>query len=505
MEKHDRWLAAMSIVIVLAYAWLTAWSLEPRWQPPSSVASGVIWLENGRTYSSAEIARRDLGLVTRVQEELQEADTALSLMGPFRVPPSVVIHLQGGFRYVVDGERIDLSDRIAAAPGQLTKALLKAWWYQRPAAAWAASSLLRFEVITDVLTAIARNEAVIGSPASGGAEPFPELGPWLDFASSYDSSRDHSWNALELRNFSGRAPRMNPLAFRPLLAAMLWSAFAKTSPLERLALARSWVRSLNENKSSFERAPALPPESLAEWRDWLRGEVQWLAGAVLPVEDGLRAADLLPKAPLAVGSAVFAPDASGEFAAREAVNDPVHDTWALKSGAGETWLLTREKSSERQAWLKISDADWRALRPASFLWAGCRAPSVGEILAASGGAEKLIFVSLCERSALSAAVRDFARGGLRELARGGPEIEFMQLRRSALELALRQGQLRAERRLSEFLRSPRQADIFGIDRAQWSSEMKAFRVIGAIEAFEWIRGKELARSRPSDPGSSSRL
>lgn len=481
---RERWLVALCVLTVAAYAWLLSRALEPQWTAPAAVTSGVAWTEGKEVFSSQEIARRNPEIVWRVHDELKSAEAVLTLVGGFRQPPALIVSLEESDRYSIDGSRIEIASSIAAQPGQVAKAMVKAWFYQGGVPA-VTSSLLRLEVVSDLLSAIARNEPVMGNPWTGGLDRLALEDHWLDFAASYESAHDRAWSTAELRSLKGDSPRLSPLAFRPLLGSLLWRSYEEIPPLRRFAFIRSWVSELRRSPSQRASPPA---ESLEEWRDWLRSEFLALAAGVGSVATLAERAGLATDAALEInGAAVItdAPLARSILAATE-----IRETSAIFQGEDDIWILSRGRMTSRRGWVKIGRESWNQLRPKRVLWATCRSPSIGEMLRLSREAQTLVYASVCDPGDREEAVRGYLRGGLREMARAGSGIEFLQMRRSAVELALRLGRLRPQDRLGDFLKleSGAGGSVFGFENARWDDDLQAHRIVGAIEAFEWVRG-----------------
>jgi hypothetical protein len=504
LRKTERWVLAITIVVVIAYAWLIARGLEPDLKPPSSVVSEVVWLTKGHVTEATLNEIRHSEPAKILGREIYWMQSALDLIGPFRESPLLAIHLDSNDHYRVSDGKVELGLNLAKVQGQVLKALLKSWLYQR-ASTRVTSSLLRMEVVSDFLSALIRGQPWLENAFAGAVDEVPPTGNWLTFVSSYDSVRKgrfaNAWISAELQRYSGHSSAMNILGFRPLLLAMMWELYRATPPLRRYDLVREWISTLTLNTPPVPVQLILPGD-LGEWRKFLRGEFDTLMPAVSFARgiDGysetratiLRKAGLAETGPLMVPIWLFRDKANVLV---ERVAESNTGVAVLEIGDKNLWLLSFEKSSGRQGWIKLSSRDRAQLHTQQFVWEGCHRVKISDLLGASASAEQILFVGGCGESGedlygTETGWRALLSGGLREFARTRSEVPFVMLKRSAVEVALRQGRISPDDGVENFLGS-KLDPIFGLDTAQWSLDLHAYRVLGPIEAVQWIRSSAL--------------
>ncbi len=500
LRKAERWVLAITIVVVIAYAWLIARGLEPKLIPPVEVVEQVVWLKEGKVVEGTLTEVRHSAPARILRRELFWMQRALDLIGPFREAPTLAIHLDDNDFYRITDERIELGLNIATTEGQVFKTLLKAWLYQH-ASTRVIGSLLRVEVVSDFLSAVVRGQPRFSNPFSGRVDEIPRVDSWPSFASSYDSARKgkfaNAWISAELQRYSGHSTAMNLLGFRPLLLAMLWELYQQTPPLARYQLVRQWIDTLTLNLPGEPLQLALP-EELSEWRQWLKGEFDALMPAGGPLERFDRLSErrtvvmnksgLLGNSLLSVPLWLFRDKGNVSVERLAEVNT---GQVVIELGDGTLWLLSFERSSGKRGWVQLSARDRSQIRPEQFVWETCLPVNVGELLHQSADAEHLLFIGACdELYRTEIGWNAFLAGGLRAFARERPEVPFVQLKRSALEVALRQGKLSLGDRVGRIL-GLKLDPVFGLESAEWSRDLHAYRVLGAIEAIEWIRGSPL--------------
>jgi hypothetical protein len=508
--KSDAWLVRLerimrrrfflflTVAALLLNAWFFAELCEPSLQPPSQVAVGFGWLKDGRLFEGRHPPFYRAWSAANLRSEVAALVSGLQLVGPFSRPPLLVLDLGDSGSKIADDQALIFSEDGLTQSGQLTKAFMRRWVQQR----WShddqgiANSLLRREVLSDALTAILRNDKQV-VPGANLAEP-DELKSWSDWIFSHRDFCRSPWMSLEIHvACSGELSEgMSALGFRPLLASMIWSLYSSTSPLERAQFVRNWLKALDQNATSVSITPF--PDHLEDVSAWLGTEFRSLYPLHhMPETMKDRALALLARLGLSSpGLRVpFAFHLEGSLQASEElvksarIPRPLQDrTLAVSLGQNDLWLVRLSSQSGVLQRIQLRESDRNSLKPDLAVFRTCESKTVARIMSIARNAQRVLYVEACRGDYLQ-EWSQIMSGGVASFARERRDTAFALMRPSSVALALRMGQLRGHRRA--FAGSPRSAaGLLGLKTAAWVEDLGAYRVNGAIEAFELIRAPD---------------
>lgn len=145
---------------------------------------------------------------------------------------------------------------------------------------------------------------------------------------------------------------------------------------------------------------------------------------------------------------------------------------------------------------RLSDEDFEALRVRLLVWESCEAPTVRQILEYPVKAQRVLYVRVCE-NAFGVSYAPLIGGlGIQGFATANPSVPFAVLGRPSVEIARDRKWLQRESLLTDLLnrdatheaRFSGISDVLGLRNAKWRGDIRAFRVVGAVDAVEWYRG-----------------
>lgn len=526
-----------SIVVVVGYAWLASRALEPKVRLPSDVISEAAYLDGSEIKNWSNAIKTNPLLFTRLNSEIGELHRFFEVIGRLQVPIELIIVGNDPLRYRVTDERVELGLAVVEKEGQLAKALLKAWILQSMHED-IGNSLLRTEVVSDVLLALWRGHLELESPVRNEKLVFPMRESWPSFLKSFAQMCDSAWRPLEIvkactknsADTEERSSAPTSLAVRPLLGSLVWQVFQDLSFLDRMEVAREWTgtlrRSEEKNFSGSDRVStgATPDSTLSLWRVWVRAELDRILPTSLSNgsrEDWnqkiadlkwkqIRSSQLDLVSAIELDYALHLPQASDDkidFLAELIV--VVGEVPRLPFGS-RTWVPTGLVSSRdtvhvSPGWAQLEPLQQRreqtdSVSARTLIWESCEAPTLHEVLNYPVIASKILFVQSCEDNV---KYGDLFISDIEGFARANPEIPFIQMKREALLLALRKGILQRSTKLSDLMRKFEQPENsratnqahkwishLGLGQAQWKRDVQAYRVLGAIEAIEWFRSAE---------------
>lgn len=474
LTRLQKWLVAVTVFVVLGYAWMSARMMEPRLLLPTSIDNAV-WFEAGKLRSLRTLSQmgsshfRDWA---RVFAQAKLLSSEVAILGRFEIPVQLIINTENRGVYAVSDRRIEIGLDVAASDGQLLKAVIKAWLFQNAAPA-VQSSQLRMEVASDVVLGAVRGSFRLERPDGTELRP-PFINNWLKFAASFENSCGDVWLPIELASFCGSSDRLNPLTLRPLLTAMVLESFQGISPFERMTYLKYWVEKLKvEPKIKID-----PPKSLSEWRGWVRAE----ALAFLHLEPST-AESILERAGL------------GEDLALQVDFILKMDSWKTESDVQNAKLLALVTDGKsfyiNPAGLPVSEDDFEAISSPMSVRSGCNGETVREALNEPIKTKQILYLPCPDRRV---AFSGMAKGGVQIFMRENPQVAFVQFNRSALERAYGMNILRRSALLDGFLRSRKTSPLLGLEQAEWNNRFRAFRVVGAVETVGWFRLQTKPRS-----------
>lgn len=501
-QTVDRWMMAMMIAIVVAYAWMAAAILEPKLEVPNGVVSSIVWVEGTEFKDWRDIRRTREFELTQIARELRKAEEDLVLLGKPAELPGLLIVVDEPRRYVISDTRIEISEAIALKRGQLRKAFIKSWLLQtqpKGSSAIATRSLTRLEVVSDVLTAMLSSDPRLGAFNDKGFIELPSPVSWARYAGSLDALCGSDWTSLDLQGRCGNSKRVHPLSFRPLLAGMIWKVFQEVPTFRRLELMRAWVAELNLEKPEGRGEEKALPRKLPEWRAWLNSEFK----EIFPVEAlALRMSlsdenqEALLKASRAVESMTLTADSRRfnvdfVFKSDRAVFDDKHDL--LKEGV--SYVVVNGASGARlfPGDIELDSDELRSISTPLLVWESCSGVSTGSLLNYSIVGERYLYVRSCKGEQRLKAWEQLARRGLAAFAGVRKEADFIQLHRENLLLAIRQGVVSRRTSVPSLMKASkeRRSRLLGLNTSTWRRDIGAYRVLGAIEAVEWLRSSRM--------------
>ena len=490
----ERLMLAGSVVVLLCYAWLAASSLERKFEAPKSVAGELSWLVKGELRDWSEVQSFKADSSERIRAALVDFARVLPVIGGFRQAPEILIDSDHDERYTIVDERLQISESIAAADGQLFKALVKVWLLQRAGPEYTAS-LLRIEVVSDMLTAMLTRTDSLDLPGDRGTLEIPgAVNSWLGFAKSYDSSCASPWKSLELRGVCGSSQELSAMSFRPFLDGLISQVFETIPTFHRYDFLRSWSKAIRAQNGGLVAVRRESPKNLLEWRDFLAHELAILvpmAATAAAVEEVAAKAGLRKGVEVSMVIHRAGPEAVVE-SLQTALPGRVRDSFVVSlaeaDGASEQWLVTGRAFGHPASWIKLGADDIAQLETPLFVFQSCRPESLETVVAFPVKSERLLYVEACTGHP-STGWKALLLDGLKGFARTEPDVPFLQLQRSQLALAFLRGQLDSEEPLANFMTKSqaREHPLLGLSTAEWRRDMLAYRVIGAIEAVEWFR------------------
>lgn len=499
-----------TLAAVLAYAWVGSKMMAPRFMLPQSVASIVI-LEEGHAKTLDEALASHAYMLSRATKELEQFDSAIQLIGGLSVPADLLINFDDPFRYLVTESRVELGSGLLGNRGQLAKALTKSWLYQR-ARPDLSASILRIEVVSDLLWSMLNGSLDLEVPEQNGRLAFPETSPWLLFASPFRAHCESPWRSMELHRLceiqksaeAESSDSIHSTSFRPLLGAMVWNVYQRLSLLDRIGFLKAWVSWLIAGSQAEEPQR---PEAIGQWKAWLRSEferllpphVMTMAGLKEPenftalIDRTLAQADLGDQKGFDVDF-VFRSKAASPENVRLLAN-------VIAVGNEKIWKTTTVALVETAKGIftlpglaRLSDASDSEIRSHHLVWEACVAPSVRDIIEDPIRAQRVLYVRAC-REPLGASYSPLVSMGIQGFAIANPGATFALMRRPSVELAASKHLLLLHRSsiLNDLLERSRKVDDastqLGLRDAKWNPDLRAYRVLGAVEAVEWYRAE----------------
>jgi hypothetical protein len=491
-----RVLLAAALVGVLVYAWMTSWVLEPRLTLPPSVFANSAWKVDGKAVDFIAIQSRFPQESEAIAAALSTIENGISALGALPQPLTLVINFDEPFRYFASDVRLELGSKVAMTEGQLEKAVIKAWLRQR-AAGTITSSLLRMDVVSDLLLAMLSGKMDLALPGEDRHLEPGEIGNWLGFAMAFSASCDAPWRALELRDLCGKSASINPQSFRPLLDSMIWSVYQSVPEFSRATFMNAWITTLQAPNNRVPHGVSL---TLAEEKKWLTEELE----DMLPIAQISVARETIK---LALNQAIHKARLSDDdsllvdyvFHSEQDLQSRIFDSAGNKKNA-VTAIMTEEGLKLVRGQIEIWNSEISSVQTRVLVWESCRAPHIDEVLDEKLKNERFLFVQNCDAKtpALYGSLID---GGIESFAYSNQSAPFLLLRREALRLAMSRAALNPMINLTDLMTkgSARSLELLGLERASLRHDIQAYRVLGAIEAIEWFR------SEPAMPPTHSTL
>ncbi len=427
---------ATTVVVVICYSWLAAHLLEPQLSLPTSiVSSSFLRTPDSRLHLFADQSRFFACEASLAERELAELEPLLNWLGPLRQPLEILIDEKEKSRLSITDSRIEMGSTVLFARGQLTKAILKSWILQN-ASVTITSSHLRTEIASDVLLGMLTGAFSLGVP--GVALPLEfDAGekPWWSYADSYRGVCASPWKSLELLPLCQNASVKTDAVVISNLSfrGFIGSRIWKSYQATPVADRLPFVRRwvLSLTKDRDVEVHA-PNEG---WLTTVQGELEML----LPI-----AMD-----PLAVERTRWLPKIEAPLIVIDS-NGRVAAPGTLKLSSNEL-----EIGRARMAVLTV-----------------CSSPSLNDVLNLKQDVERVVWRPQC----------------------ADHKIDFVQVRPSAIRMALARGFAKASDKLDQFILKNRELSktavssrMLGLADAKWDSSANAFRVRGPIQAVEAFR------------------
>ena len=475
--------------LMVVYALLVSIAFEPKLSVPASVIEGIAWVERGEVKSLPEMRGEHFLEVSKVIDELDKLEGEMRVLGGLPHPVILIINGDDPLRYQIGEGQIELGMKIAESKGQLLRAVIKAWLLQ-VAQPEVSSSHLRRDVISDSLLAMIRGNFVVEVPGEGLPLMLREPLPWTRVAASFDSMCGSPWRNLEMPKLCTKSPRTSPLSFRPLLSGLIWKTFSALPHFERIEFIKAWSESLKVARTG-SATRTLSRGSFIGWQEWLLAEysdllpLAELPGKDLPAvaQSALAQAGLLPELEPSIDYIlrIEKPEDADLLLKIERLAQSRHSV-AVELGGEITLLPGRVR-------LDADELDELSAR--ATLWERCASPSVAEILGAKERSERVVHLEACPgKTAID--YKPLFKRGLTQFLAANDSLPFVQLRKTALEMAVEKRVLSGKTRVSDLGPAPKgltreSVNILGLESAPWSNSLNAFSVLGAIEAVESYR------------------
>lgn len=507
-KTYRQLLFGATLVAVVAYAWMGSKVMAPRVSLPSSIGSVVVH-EKGEGKSLEDGFKDHAFLLIRGTKEMDRFESAIRLIGGLATPVDLLVNFDEPHRYLVTENRVEIGFKLLEADGQLAKALTKAWLFQK-ARADLTGSLLRLEVVSDLLWAMLNGSLGLELPGRAETIKFPKAAPWLLFATPLKAHCESVWRSMELQSLcafgeageGGPSDSIHATSFRPLLGGMVWGVYRELPLMARLDFLKAWVSWVIAGTAPDE---SQRPEAIGQWRSWLRMEFERLLPAHLMEKAGLAEPEgyaaivdsVLDSAGLADRSGF---DVDFLFRAPTAGSDEMRllanviaigneKIWKSKSVA---LVETSQGTFTLPGLARLAENDTEGLRTRQLVWESCAAPSIQEIIGDQVKSQRILYVKNC-KDPLKATYSPLVSMGIQGFAAANPGLTFALMRRPSVELAASKKLLGNASVLNDLLnRTIRLGDMpsqLGFREAKWNPDIKAYKVLGAVEAIEWFRAE----------------
>ncbi len=476
------------------------------------VAAGVVD-RSGRVFAWVESpfpARADQDDIRR---EIETVDAYASALGLKFEPVRFLLNYENPQRYMVTARRIELGSALAEARGQVRHAYLKSWALQNTRAELAAA-VFRRDVIADLFLSIADGGLALGMPGERGEFGYedPSTTTFFEQLAAFGRVCRSPWKTNDLLGIcegvrSSRLPvveETSPFSVRRAVGEAVWRSIEPLNAFERVEFAKAWAGYLTASDQSGDAVLIPEASSLLAWHEWARGEVETL---LPPASERLMLAPRLaariaahrPEALKRVGldrREWFKLDIAAKFESAEAVADFEASVFRQKETfarlAARTAIVNlNDEFLLLPGGVRLEPRDLARIRSRAVIWDACKAPSVRDILGFPIATDRALVVENCGREEGVARYRSFIRYGVEGFALDNPDRKFVQVHRPSLEFAMERGWLRARDFIGGLIgqNPPRPSGDrkLGLAEADWNPQMKAFRVLGVVEAVEWFR------------------
>lgn len=430
-----------TIAVVICYAWLSAHLMEPQFSTPAYVKETFVRTSDSRLFLFDEKFREWPREAARMESELAALVPLMAWLGPLNQPLEILLDEKQGDRLLVTESRIEIGRTVLLARGQLTKAVLKSWILQHASIA-IASSVLRLEVASDVLFAILNGEFSLEVPGHLASLAFDASDKaWWTFADSYRGVCASPWTSLELaplckiRNLQTGSVDVPVVVSELSFRGFLGARIWRSYQSTPLGHRLAFARRWVESLEA--KRDVLVPSLKSGWLSIVQGQLETLLPASMDPLAFERSAWLAQvDAPLVV----IGDD--GDIAA--------------------------------PGTLKIASLELPIARARMAVMTVCDSPSLHDVMSLPLVVDRVVWKPDCARK----------------------KTDFVQVRPSAIRIALDRGLARASDKLDKFVLTHRDvssttsssaARLLGLADPKWNEQINAFQVHGAIQAVESFR------------------
>ncbi len=505
--KIQRFLAASLVVwmVLGAGLWAHIESIPPQLEP-TLISAATVVLENGekRIWQDAPVRiRYDLD---QIYQEVERADDFFQALGPFHNPVHLRINFESGKRFRLEADQLELGIEIARQSGQIRHALIKSWILQKLHPRF-SSSIFRQNVLADALWALAGNGLSIWVPGrSQKLEYVAEGSSFFEQVGTIATTCGSPWVAMEILQVCSQMKTTSEdhdvfaLSMRRVVGQVLWKSIEDLNAFERLQFLKLWMAHLTAPGET--KLTAAATGSIWNWRTWAREEVDQLlpenlfaaigaaksnsrfisaraaALKLLELETGQdHRVDLIAQFDTLDSAAHFALDV---FKKRVQVGMP--PIRSVIAGVGKSFYLLPGGA-------RLVKEDFAKLHARRSVWESCEFPQVQDLLSFPIATDRTLMVRACNGKTVS--YRSFIGYGVEGFALDNRGVQFIQVHRPSLEFAAEKGLLPNGDIFQQLIANARPvADRkLGLTEAKWNTHLNAYRVLGAIEAIEWYRGK----------------
>ena len=481
----------VTIGAMMVYAYSGSRAITPQLSLPPSVSS--LKGTAGRKFISFDDLVRADGLETlKALRAMRSFDSSIALVGGYKTPIEFVINRDDNNRYLVTESHIELGSRWLEQPGQVQKAMTKAWIFQL-ARTDITSSLLRSEVASDLLWSMLN-----GSFEVEGLK-FPEVGNWMLFAQSFGAHCASPWISPELNGLcasrqASTADSIQAIGFRPLLDSMVWSVYSGLPMVKRIEFIKAWTSWIVEPPPQPELEH---PKTIADWKNWLKSELASVMPNEIPgraLQNSIQAVETLAALddgakPLEI-KYLFRNEQAA-FKDSELLGD------IISIGNEKLWktpILAMAKTRDGYVTLpgraRLPDDVVSVTHFKEMVYEACQEPSLSDLMADKVITERVLYVRECVKP-FAAQYSPLIRLGVKGFAAANPKVPFALMQKPFMEIAVKRGWTGRNELLRDLINKSAELNSvspnMGISQAHWFPEVHAYKVVGAVEAVEWFR------------------
>ncbi len=427
-----------TVAVVICYAWLAAHLMEPQFTTPAYISDAFVRTPDSHTFMLEERFRQWPTETARIESELSGLEPLLAWLGPLNHPIELLLDEKQAARLLVTDSRIEIGRSVLGARGQLTKAVLKAWILQHASLA-IASSHLRLEVASDVLLGMLAGQFSLEAPGFEKPMTFDSTNrAWWTYADSYKGVCASAWTSLELAPLcESKSAQAESVGVSELsFREFLGSRIWRSYLATPLSDRLSFVRRWVGSLENLQTSSV--PTLKAGWLTVVQGQLE----------------SLLPSAmdPLAFERSAWRPQIDAPLI--------VIDSEGHVTAPGTLKIVSIE--------LPIASARMAVMTV-------CESPTLRDVMSLQIAVDRVVWKPDC----------------------AAKKTDFVQVRPSAIRIALNRGLARGSDKLDQFVLTHRDVSAssssasaarwLGLADAKYDEQVNAFQVHGAIEAVESYR------------------